>query len=519
MNISKPFIKRPVFTTLTMITFVVFGILSYNKLPVSSLPQIAFPVIQVSVSYPGASPDQMARLVSSPLERQFMLMQGIEFVSSANTYQSTSITLQFHLDVDINIAAQETEQAIQKALAQLPKNLPQNPTYVKFNPSDTPIYYLVVYSPVIAPSKIYEYGYSFMGQQIGTVNGVADIQVYGSPYAVRVQADPEALAARNIGLTELADAINDGNPEKPTGKFYGPNKSVVTRTQGQIIDPKKYEELIIKYVDNEPVRIKDVATVEASVQDNKKSYQWFTKEVEDGQDFAFLAIYRQLGHNTVSVCAEIDALVEKLGPQLPHGLSYSSPFSLSQWITEAVEDVEFTLLIAFLLVVIVVYLYLGRIKNSLIPLITLPITIITTFIFMDLFGFSLDIMSLSALTLSIGFLVDDAIVVLENIVRWGEKEHLDPYNAALKGSKQIIVAVISISLCLCAVFLPMLFMGGSMGELFHEFAAVIIIAVIVSGVVSLSLTPMLCSRFLSHYEIDKKTKMEKFSDWFNQKTP
>lgn len=517
MNISKPFVKRPVFTTLTIITLVVFGFLSYKKLPVSSLPQISFPVIQVTTNYPGASPEQIAKRISAPLERQFMLMQGIQFVASSNTYQTSTIVLQFHLDVDINIAAQETEQAIQKALAELPDNLPQDPVYVKFNPADTPIYYMVVYSPVVAPSQIYEYGYSFIGQQLGTVEGVADIEVYGSPYAVRVKADPQALAARNIGLDELANAINAGNPEQPTGKFYGPNKSVVTDCKGQLIRAKEYENLIIKYADNAPVRLKDVATVEESVQNDKQQFKWLTKEDREGQDLAFLAVYRQLGYNTVKVCDEIAQLIETLGAQLPQGLTYDNPFTLATWIKEAVADVELTLGVAFLLVVIVVYLYLGRIRNSIIPLITLPITIITTFIFMDLFGFNLDIMSLSALTLSIGFLVDDAIVVLENIARWGEQEHLDPYNAALKGAKQIILAVVSISLCLCAVFIPMLFMEGAMGELFHEFAAVIIIAVLVSGFVSLSLTPMLCSRFLAHYEIDKKTKMERVAEWFNQK--
>ncbi len=517
MNISKPFIIRPVFTTLTIVTMIVLGLISYGHLPVSSLPQIAFPVIQVSTSYPGASPDQIARLISSPLERQFMLMQGIQYVSSSNTYETSTIVLQFHLEIDINVAAQETEQAIQKALAQLPNNLPENPTYEKFNPSDTPIYYLVIYSPIIAPSKIYDYGYSFLGQQIGTINGVADVQVYGCPYAVRVKVDPQSLAAKNIGLDELASAIGNENPEQPTGKFYGPNKSIVTRTNGQLLRGKEYENIIVKYVDGNPVRLRDVATVVEGVQQDKQVYRWVTKDCPEGQELAYLAIFRQPGYNTVEICSQIDQLVKKLGPQLPHGLSYHCPFNLAQWITEAVHDVELTLLVAFLLVVVVVYLYLGRIKNSLIPLITLPITIITTFIFMDIFGYSLDIMSLSALTLSIGFLVDDAIVVLENIVRWAEEKKIPPYEAALRGAKQIILAVVSISLCLTAVFIPMIFMGGAMGELFHEFAAVIMIAVLVSGFVSLSLTPMLCSRFLSHYEVTRKTKMENFSEWFNHK--
>ena len=517
MNISKPFILRPVFTTLTMITMIAFGVMSYKRLPVAALPEVSIPVIQVSTSFPGASPDQIARMISSPLERQFMLMQGVESVYSANTYQSSTIILQFHANIDINIAAQETEQAIQKALAELPKNLPQNPTYTKFNPTDTPILYFMIYSPIVLPSQIYEYGYSFLGQQLGTVEGVGNLHVYGSPYAVRVKANPQALAARNMGLADLANAINNGNPEQPTGKFYGPEKSYCTKTNGQIVKAKDYEELIVKYIDNAPVRLKDIATVEESVQNNKTQFNLFTKENPEGENLAFLSVYRQPGYNTVQICEKVEEMIGKLAPKLPHGVEYQMPFSLSKWIIEAVADVELTLLIAFFLVVVVVYVYLGRIKNSIIPLITLPITIITTFIFMDLFGYSLDIMSLSALTLSIGFLVDDAIVVLENIVRWGKEKHLDPHEAAMKGAKQIILAVVSISFCLTAVFIPMLFMGGSMGELFHEFAAVIIIAVLVSGFISLSLTPMLCSRFLSHYEVDRKTKMEKFSEHLNDK--
>lgn len=515
MNLSKPFILRPVFTTLVMLCMVVFGCLAYNELPVSSIPQIQFPTIQVSTSYPGANPDTISKLVSMPLERQFMLMQGIEFVSSSNTYGSSAIILQFHENVDINVAAQETEQAIQKALAQLPPDLPQNPTYEKFNPSDTPITYIVVYSDIVDAGKLYEYGYSFLGQQIGTVNGVANIQMYGYPRAVRVMVDPQKLAAMDITLKEVSTAINDGNPQQPTGKLYGPNRSISTLSEGQLVEAKDYEDLIIKYVNNSPVRLKDVAKIENSLQNNKQTFSWVTKDVPDGQGACVLAVFREIGYNTVQICDGVETLVNELRPQLPGGIEVKIPFSLSTWIKEAVEDVEFTLIVAFILVVIVVYLYLGRIKNSIIPLITLPITVICTFIFMKLFGYSLDIMSLSALTLSIGFLVDDAIVVLENIVRWAQEKKLAPFEAALEGSKQIMLVIVSMSLCLCAVFLPMLFLEGSVGQIFHEFSAVIIIAVIISGFISLSLTPMLCSRFLAHYDEMKETKMEHFSTWLN----
>lgn len=515
MNLSKPFIQRPVFTTLTMITVVVFGILAYYRLPVSSIPQLEYPTIQVNTNYPGASAERVAKQVSGPLERQFMLMQGINFVSTSNTYGNSLIILQFHLDVDINIAAQETEQAIQKALAQLPPNLPQNPVYDKFNPSDSPILIAVVYSDTINPWTIYKYGYNFLGQQIGTVEGVAQIKTYGYPYAARVRVDPEKLAARNITLSEVATAIDQGNSQQPTGKFYGKDHSIATLTEGQLYTADDYRPLIIKYVDGMPVRLQDVATVEDGIQNDKQNFRWFDKEHKEGQAACILSIYRQLGYNTVKACDDIIQLLDGLRSQIPAGIKIAIPFLLSTWIKQSVEDVEFTLIVAFLLVVIVIFLYLGRLKNSIIPLITLPITIIGTFIFMLIFNYSLDIMSLSAITLSIGFLIDDAIVVLENIVRWSQEKGLSSYEASIEGSKQIILVVVSTSLCLCAVFIPMLFLGGAIGQMFHEFSAVIIIAVAISSFISLSLTPMLCSRFLANYDHNRKTKMEIASEWLN----
>ncbi len=516
-NISEPFIKRPVLTTLVMVVFVVFGILAYRSLPVTSMPELQYPTIQVSTNYPGASPDQVSKFVSAPLERQFMLMQGIQYVSSANTYQTSTIILQFYMDVDINVAAQETEQAIQKALAELPVNLPQNPVYVKFNPSDTPIFYLVAYSPVAAPWNIYDYGYSFLGQQLGTVEGVANIQLYGYPYAVRVKADPEALAAKNISLADLANTIKTGNPQQPTGKFYGPDFSITAVCQGQLTEAKDYEPLIIKFVDGAPVRIRDVAVVEDGLQDDKQVFKWVTKDCPEGQSACVLAISKQTGYNTIKTCDGIQTLLDTLVPQLPKSIEFSVPFTLAKWIKESIQDVKFTLSIAFLLVIAVIYLYLGRVKNSLIPLVTLPITVTGTFIFMKLFGYSIDIMSLSAITLSIGFLVDDAIIVLENIVRWSQEKKLPPYEAAIKGTQQIILCVVALSLSLCAVFIPMMFLTGAVGQIFSEFAAVIVIAVFCSGFISVSLTPMLASRFISTYDESQETKVERFGKWLNHK--
>jgi HAE1 family hydrophobic/amphiphilic exporter-1 len=515
MNLSKPFVDRPVFTTLLMVTLITFGIISYKSLPVASIPQVEYPVIMVTANYPGASPDDIADLVAAPLEREFIIMQGIEVVSSQNYYGSCTIVLQFHLDVDINIAAQETEQAIQKALSQLPSDIPQNPTYSKINPSDTPIMYLAVHSPVATAWDIYEYGYSYLGQQLGTVDGIAEINTYGYPYAVRCHVNPLKLAAKNISFEELKTAIDNANVQQPTGKFYSPEISMVMKTKGELVKADAYKDLIIKFVDGAPVRLKDVATVEDGLQNNKSSFKWFTKKTPDGEDICFLALFRQLGYNTVEACTNVEKLLAELVPQMPKNLTLTKVFSLKSWILEAIEDVKFSLYVAFALVILVIYLYLGKLRNSLIPLISLPITIVTTFIFMKIFGYSIDIISLSAITISLGFLVDDAIVVMENIVRYAQTEGLNAYYATIKGANQIVLVIVAMSLSLCAVFIPMLFLQGVIGQIFHELSAVIIISVIVSGFISLSLIPMLCSRFLPSYTEEKKSKLECFSEKIN----
>ncbi|MCH9811799.1 efflux RND transporter permease subunit [bacterium] len=515
MNISKPFIDKPVFTTLLMVTLIAFGIISYKTLPVAAIPQVEYPVIEVTAYYPGANPNDIADLVAAPLERQFIIMQGIEMVSSQNYYGSSTIVLQFHQDVDINVAAQETDQAIQKALAELPKDIPQNPTYSKVNPSDTPIMYLAIHSDIANPWDVYEYAYSYLGQQLGTVNGIADINTYGWPYAVRCHVNPQKLAAKGISFSDLTNAIDMANVQDPTGKMYGPDKSIAIKANGQLAKAKDYQDLIVKFVNGAPVRLKEVATVEDGVQDNKTSFKWYTKETPTGESLCFLALFRELGYNTVQACDDVEALLEEVGSQMPKNLELTIPFSLKNWIIEALDDVKFTLYIAFALVVMVIYLYLGKLRNSLIPLLSLPITIVTTFIFMKMLGYTLDIISLSAITISIGFLVDDAIIVMENIVRYAQTEGLSPYDATLKGSKQIVLVIVAMSLCLCAVFIPMLFLQGVIGQIFHELSAVIIIAVVCSGFISLSLTPMLCSRFLANYKEEKKSKMEKLSEKLN----
>jgi hydrophobic/amphiphilic exporter-1 (mainly G- bacteria), HAE1 family len=518
MNLSRPFINRPVLTTLLMFSLVMFGIMSYKSLGVAAIPDLQFPTIEVSVSYPGASAQEMAERVATPLERQFMNMQGINFVASSNSYGSSTIILNFHQKVNINIAAQETQNAIQKANAELPKDLPNNPSFTKINPSDTPVLYLVIPSPVISKSTLYQWGQTFLAQQLSTVNGVGSMEVFGTPYAIRAYIDPQKIAARNISMQEVSTAIKSATPYQPTGKFYGPQTSITTISQGQLLKASEYNKIIVKYQDNQPVRIEDLGYCIDDVLNNKQTMKWVTSEYPDGENIVFITILREMGYNTIKLCDDIIAKLKVLKTQIPNGIKVLVPFTLSKWITQAIADVKFTLLISFILVIIIVFFYLGKLGNTIIPVLALPITICGTFIFMKLFGYSIDIFTLSALTVAMGFLIDDAIVVLENIVRTQQtRGDLNPYQAALLGAKQIIIPVVAISLCLVAIFVPVLFLPGPVGQIFNAFSAVVIIAVLYSAFISLSLTPMLCSRFVHEYNSDKKTKMEKISDKINNK--
>ena len=503
-------------TSLIMLALIVFGVVSYPFLAVSTMPVIQFPTIQVSTSYPGADPDTIAKRISSPLERQLMITQGIKLVTSMNTYENSQIICQFHLDYDINVAAQNVQEAIDKALAELPPDLPQNPTYEKTNPTDTPVTYIVFFSDSMPTSMLYDYGFNFVGQQLGTVEGIANITTYGFPYAVRAEVDPQLLAAKQISMVDLKEAIHAANPQKPTGKLYNSMQSMPVNSLGELTKADLYNDVIIKFVDGMPVRLGDVGKAYDSVQNNKELFQWVTKENPQGDGAFFFAIYREQGYNTFKVCSDVEALVEKLRPQLPRGMQMVIPYSQSKFIEEAIDDVELTLLVAFLLVVLVVFFYLGKVRNSIIPLITLPITVTGTLIMMYLVGYSINILTASALTISIGFLVDDAIVVLENIVRWVQKKKKAPYEAAVIGSRQIIVTVVSISLCLAAVFIPLMILQGVIGSLFHEFAGVVLIAILFSGFISLALTPMLCSRFVPPYHVEKKGWLERLSDKLNE---
>ncbi|MGE5570598.1 MAG: efflux RND transporter permease subunit [Rhodospirillales bacterium] len=490
MNIAGFFIRRPVTTTLVMVALLIFGAMAYFRLPVSDLPNVDFPTINVSASLPGASPETMASSVATPLEKEFSTIAGLDSMSSSSTLGGTSITLQFSLDRSIDAAAQDVQSAISRASNQLPPDMPSPPTYRKVNPADSPILYMALTSPTLPLSTVDEYGETTMAQRISTVNGVAQVMVFGAQkYAVRVQLDPNALASRGIGIDEARQAVQNANVNLPTGTLYGEHKAFTLEPTGQLEDAQAYRPVIVAYRNGSPVRLGELGRVIDSVQ-NDKVASWF-----NGTRGIILAVQRQPGTNTVEVVDRIRNLLPTLRAQIPASVSLNIVYDRSESIRESVNDVKFTLMLTICLVVLVIFLFLRNVSATVIPSLALPLSIVGTFAVMYQLGFSLDNLSLMALTLSVGFVVDDAIVMLENIVR-----HLEmgkpPLEAALAGAREIGFTIVSMTISLAAVFIPVLFMGGIVGRLFHEFGVTIAVAILVSGFVSLSLTPMLCSRFL-----------------------
>jgi len=494
MNISRPFVERPVMTTLVMLAILIFGVMAFRLLPVNDLPNVDFPTIQVSAGLPGASPETMASSVATPLEKQFATIDGLDSMTSTNVLGSSIITLQFSLRRNLDAAAQDVQSAIARAQRQLPTQMPAPPSFQKVNPALTPILFLVITSPTLPLSTLDNYAQTMMSQRISMVSGVAQVMVYGSQvYAVRVQLDPDKLASRRIGLDQIGQAIVGGNSNLPTGVLYGPDQAFTVQTNGQMFDAAAYRELIVTYRNGSPVRLKDVGRVLDSVQNDKVAAWYFTKQVQ--QRGLMLAVQRQPGTNTVQVASAVKRLIPIFRQQLPASVDFQILYDRSQSIRESVRDVEFTLVLAVLLVILVIFFFLRNLSATIIPSLALPFSITGTFAIMSLFGYSLNNLSLMALTLSIGFLVDDAIVMLENIFRHQEMGE-NVRTAALKGSEEIGFTILSMTLSLAAVFIPILFMGGILGRLFHEFAVTIAAAVLISGLVSLSLTPLMSSRVL-----------------------
>jgi hydrophobic/amphiphilic exporter-1 (mainly G- bacteria), HAE1 family len=490
MSIPELFIRRPVMTTLVMSGILLFGLIGYRLLPVSDLPSVDYPTIQVSANLPGANPETMASSVATPLEKQFSTIAGVDSMSSVSQQGNVQITIQFTLDRDIDAAAQDVQAAIARAGGQLPPNMPTPPTYRKVNPADAPILYLAMSSPTLPLYRVADYAETLMAQRISMINGVAQVSVFGSQqYAVRVQVDPNKLAARGIGIDEVAAALEAGNVDQPTGTLYGRNQAFVVQANGQLQKAEEFRPLIVAWRNGSPVRLQELGKVIDSVQ-NDKVAAWF-----NNTRGIVLAIQRQPGANTVAVVDNIKRLMPQFREQIPAAVKMDVLFDRSLSIRESVADVKHTLFLAVCLVILVIFLFLRNLSATVIPSLALPMSIIGTFAAMALLGYSVDNLSLMALTLSVGFVVDDAIVMLENIVRHIENGEA-PMQAALKGSREIGFTIISMTLSLCAVFIPVLFMGGLLGRLLHEFAVTIVVAVLVSGFVSLTLTPMMCSRFI-----------------------
>jgi hydrophobic/amphiphilic exporter-1 (mainly G- bacteria), HAE1 family len=490
MNVASLFIRRPVMTTLLMLSVLIFGLMGYRRLPVSDLPNIDFPTIFVDARLPGASPETMASAVATPLERQFTTIAGVTNMTSSSAFGVTQITLQFDLDRDLDAAAQDVQAAIARTTHRLPPDMPYPPSYRKVNPADMPILMFALTTPTLPLYVLNEYGETLLAQRISTVSGVAQVQVFGSQkYAVRIQIDPKAMNGRGLGFDEVAQAVRRSNSNLPTGTLYGRHQAFTIEATGQLNEAKDFNPLIVAYRNGQPVRLQDVGLAIDSVEFDKAA-AWYVD-----QRSVVLAVQRQPGTNTVEVADAVKKLLPSFKDQLPASVSLHMLFDRSESIRDSVRDVKFTLIFALFLVVLVIFLFLRKISATIIPSLSMPMSIVGTFGIMYLLGFSVDNLSLMALILSVGFVVDDAIVMLENIVRHIEKGQ-DVLEASLTGSREINFTIITMTLSLAAVFIPVLFMGGVIGRLFTEFAVTIGVAVLVSGFVALTLTPMLCSRFL-----------------------
>ncbi len=508
MSISEIFIRRPIMTTLIMVSILVFGLAAYRLLPVSDLPNVDYPNILVTVSLPGASPETMASAVATPLERQFSTIAGLDSMTSTNALGNSQINLQFNLSRNIDAAAQDVQAMITKAAKQLPPDLPTPPSYQKVNPADQPVLYLALSSQTLPLSAVNEYADTFIAQRISMISGVAQVQIYGSQkFAVRAQVDPRALAVKHIGIDEVGNALTAGNVNLPTGTLDGKRQSFTIQATGQLYNAASYRPLTVAYRNGSPVHLEELGHVIDSVE-NDKVANWYNKERA-----IVLAIQRQPGTNTVEVVNSIKKLLPVFRAQMPQSVNLDILFDRSVSIRESVGDVKFTLFLALCLVILVIFLFLRNLSATVIPSLALPFSIIGTFAAMYLMGFNIDNISLMALTLSVGFVVDDAIVMLENIVRHVEKGE-SVIEAALKGSREIGFTILSMTISLVAVFIPVLFMGGILGRILHEFAVTISMAILISGFVSLTLTPMLCSRFIRPHGAERHGRLYMFMERF-----
>jgi hydrophobic/amphiphilic exporter-1 (mainly G- bacteria), HAE1 family len=496
VNISEGFIKRPIATSLLMAAIALFGLVAYRSLPVSDLPNVDFPTLLVTAQLPGASPETMGASVATPLENQFSMIAGLESMTSVNSLGSTQITLEFDLNRSLDGAAVDVQGAITQAARLLPQGMPTPPTFTKVNPADQPILYLVITSTTVPPWTLDEYAETRIAQRISMVSGVAQVQVLGSQkFAVHAQLDPHALAARQIGINEVEAALRNWNVNTPTGSIIGPHKSYTLQATGQLMTAEEYKDMVVTYRNGAPVRLGELGIIKDGVEDERTA-SWFYNR--DGEQRAItLGIQRQPGTNTIAVADAVKALMPQFKLELPSSIHMDVLYDRSDTIRESYRDVQFTMLLTLALVIMVIFVFLRNVWATVIPSLALPFSIIGTFAVMYMLGYSLDNLSMMALILSVGFVVDDAIVMLENIYRHVEMGE-DPLTASLVGSREIGFTIVSMTLSLAAVFIPVLFMGGVLGRLFREFSVTICVAILISGVVSVTLTPMLCSLFLKN---------------------
>ena len=509
MNLSEPFIRRPVMTAVLTLSVILFGLLSYWQLPVNDLPAVDYPVIQVQVGYPGASPDTIANNIATPLERQFMQINGLEVVTSQSTQGFATFTLQFALDKDIDAAATDVQTAISQATGSLPVDLPAPPSYSKSNPNDQPIMYIALTSDSVTRGQLYDYASTQVGQRLSILPGVSQVLVFGTKSAIRIKADPTSMWARGISIDDLNAAIKSGTSYTGAGQLDSESRTAILRPQGQLETADQYRDLIIGGTNDSPVYLRDVAKVEDSVQDERVNMRFWVRGYSVPSATVIVAVNRRAGANAVEVSQSIHEIMPTISAELPGSIRVTPIYDRSQTIVHSVSDVRTTLIIAFVLVVMVIFAFLGRATDTLIPAVALPLSLLITFIAMRALNYSLDNLSLMALTLAIGFLVDDAIVFLENTVRrmeHGEK----PFEASINSAKEISFTIMSMTISLAAVFIPLVFMAGLVGRVFREFAVTIVIAILASGLVSLTLTPLMCARLLKpRGEGTKKTWMER----------
>ena len=496
MNLSEPFIRRPVMTAVLTVSVILFGVLAYFGLPVSDLPAVDYPVIQVQVSYPGATPETMANNVATPLERQFMQIPGLELVTSNSGQGQTSFVLQFALSKSLDAAATDVQAAITRAQGQLPIDLPSPPTFTKTNPNDQPILYIGLTSDTATEGQLYDYANTQVGERISILPGVSQVAVYGTKSAVRIKADPSAMAVRNISLDDLTTAIKNGTSYTGAGQFDGTHRTLLLQPQGQLSTAEQYDQLIVGQNNGAPVYLKDVAVSRDSVQDERIDMRYWLRGYKVPSATVVVAVYRQAGSNAVEVADSVRQLLPTIKTQLPTSVLLVPIYDRSKTIVNSTKDVQETLYIAFALVVMVIFVFLGRARDTLIPAVALPLSLLLTFVVMRILGYSLDNLSLMALTLAIGFLVDDAIVFLENTVRLME-EGQGAFEASLNSAKEISFTILAMTLSLAAVFLPLVAMSGLFGRIFREFSITIIVSIIASGIVSLTLTPLMTSRLLA----------------------